>query len=110
MEKKKRAANATPSTHSAKIGNEKDITKVFEYFRYKTGTTLDCMLATGVLRNSITWYVRDLERMGELQAVCRKKDIHTKRLAKYYSANKDDWKPSKYIQLDIFGKEADYGL
>lgn len=110
MSNKKRAANATPSTHNAKVDNSKDITKVFEFFQYTTGTTLDCMLATGVLRNSITWYVRDLERMGELQAVCRKKDVHTRRLAKYYSANKDEWKPSKYVQLNIFGEEVAHGV
>ncbi|MGI6244011.1 MAG: hypothetical protein ACOYJK_10885 [Prevotella sp.] len=110
MSNKKRAANATPSTDSTKVDNSKDITKVFEFFQYTTGTTLDCMLATGVLRNSITWYVRDLERMGELQAVCRKKDVHTRRLAKYYSANKDEWKPSKYVQLNIFGEEVAHGV
>nr|WP_315346881.1 hypothetical protein [Hoylesella enoeca] len=110
MEEKKRAANATPIKDTTKITNEKDITKVFEFYRYKTGTTLDCMLETGILRNSITWYVRDLEQMGELRAVCRKKDIHTKRIAKYYSANPDEWKPSRYKQLNLFGKEGNYGI
>lgn len=102
MTEKKRAANATPIKDNAKITNEKDITKVFDFFRYKTGTTLDCMLATGILRNSITWYVKDLEAMGVLQAVCRRKDAHTKRMAKYYSANRDEWQPNKYKQLNLW--------
>lgn len=110
MKEKKRAANATPITDTAKISKEKDITKVFEYYRYKTGTTLDCMLTTGILRNSITWYVKDLEAMGVLQAVCRRKDAHTKRMAKYYSANPDEWKPSRYKQLSLFGKEVSNGI
>lgn len=105
MIQKKRAANATPITDTTKISKEKDITKVFEFYRYKMGTTLDCMLATGILRNSITWYVRDLEKIGELQAVCRKKDIHTKRIAKYYSANPDEWQSSKYKQLNLWEGE-----
>ena len=72
---------------TAKVVNSKDIDKVLQFFRYTTGTTLDAMLATGVLRNSITWYVRELEELGLLQAITRKADTHTGRLAKYYSAN-----------------------
>lgn len=105
MTKKKRAANATLITDTTKVKKEKDITKVWEYFRYTNGTTLDCMLATGILRNSITWYVNDLEAMGAIQSVCRKKDIHTKRMAKYYSANPYEWKPSKYKQLNLWEDE-----
>ena len=110
MNKEKRAANATPIKDTANVRKEKDITKVFEFFRYTTGTTLDCMLATGVLRNSITWYIKDLEAIGEIKAVCRKRDIHTKQMAKYSSANPNEWQPSRYRQLDIFGKEADNGI
>ena len=111
MIQKKRAANATPITDTTKISKEKDITKVFEFYRYKTGTTLDCMLATGILRNSITWYVHDLENMGEIQAVCRKRDIHTNRIAKYYSVNPEEWqrKPQRQ-ELNLFGKEGNYGI
>lgn len=111
MTQKRRAANATPIKDTTKVSKEKDITKVFEFFRYTTATTLDCMLATGILRNSITWYIRDLEAMGEIQAVCRKRDIHTKRVAKYYSANRDKWqkKPQRQ-ELNLFGKEGNYGI
>ena len=47
----------------------KDINKVFAYFRYKTGTSLDAAKTTGILRNSITWYIRDLRAMGVLVSV-----------------------------------------
>ena len=77
--------------NNAKVGFSKDIDKVLEYFRYTTGTTLDAMLDTGILRNSITWYVRDLEKLGLLQAIARKADTHTGRMAKYYSANPELW-------------------
>lgn len=89
-----KAAEAAPIIPSAKIHQEKDICKILAYFRYKTATTPDAMLATGVLRNS---NVRDLERLGELQAVCVKPDKHTKRMAKYYSADRNKWqeKPQK---------------
>lgn len=86
-----KAAEAAPIIPNAKVRQEKDIAKVLLYFRYTTATTLDAMLATGILRNSITWYVRDLERLGELQAVCVKPDRHTKRMAKYYSADRCKW-------------------
>lgn len=89
---------------NAKISISKDIEKVLEYFRYTTGTTLDVMLATGVLRNSVTWYVRELEELGLLQAITRKADSHTGRLAKYYSANPDMWVRKKSRQLSLFGE------
>lgn len=85
--------------NNAKVGFSKDIDKVLEYFRYTTGTTLDAMLDTGILRNSITWYVRDLEKLGLLQAIARKADTHTGRMAKYYSANPELWVRPKSRQL-----------
>ena len=85
--------------------NIKDLTKVLDYFRYTTGTTLDCMLATGVLRNSITWYVFYLTHIGALQTVCRQPDRHTGRLAKHYSADPSQWRKTNYQQLSLFGKE-----
>lgn len=98
----------------AKIQQGKDICKVLDYFRYTTATTLDAMLATGVLRNSITWYVRDLERLGELQAVCTMPDRHTKRMAKYYSADRSNWpQKSQKRELCLFdfdGEEVRNGL
>lgn len=96
----RKAAEAAPIIPSAKVHKEKDISKILAYFRYKTATTLDAMLATGVLRNSITWYVRGLERMGELQAVCVKPDKHTKRMAKYYSADRSKW-PQKQQKREL---------
>jgi len=110
----KKAAEAAPIIPTAKVRQEKDICKILTYFRYKTATTLDAMLATGVLRNSITWYVRDLERLGELQAVCVKPDKHTKRMAKYYSADRNKWpqKPRK-LELCLFdfdGEEVRNGI
>ena len=110
---KKEMANATTTNATKKYvakvqnfgDNIKDLTKVLDYFKYTTGTTLDCMLATGVLRNSITWYVAFFENLGELQAICRKPDRHTGRLAKYYSADPSQWRKTNYQQLTIFGKE-----
>lgn len=109
-----KAAEAAPIIPSAKVHQEKDIAKLLLYFRYTTATTLDAMLATGILRNSITWYVRDLERLGELQAVCVKPDRHTKRMAKYYSADRNKW-PQKPLKrelclFDFNGEEVRNGL
>lgn len=102
------SAHATNNT-VAKIqnfgDNIKDLTKVLDYFRYTTGTTLDCMLAIGVLRNSITWYVAYLESIGELQAVYRQPDIHTGRMAKYYSADPSIWVRQDNQQLSLWRKE-----
>lgn len=109
-----KAAEAAPIIPNAKVRQEKDLCKILAYFRYKTATTLDAMLATGVLRNSIIWYVRDLERLGELQAVCVKPDRHTKRMAKYYSADRNKW-PQKPLKrelclFDFNGEEVRNGL
>ena len=110
---KKEMANATRTNanerDAAKVqnfgDNSKDLMKVLDFFRYTTGTTLDCMLATGVLRNSITWYVLLLQTIGVLQAVCRQPDRHTGRLAKYYSADPSQWRKTNYQQLSLFVKE-----
>lgn len=101
------SAHATTNT-VAKVqnlgDNIKDLTKVLDYFRYTTGTTLDCMLATGVLRNSITWYISYLQSIGALQTVCRQPDRHTGRFAKHYSADPSQWCRTNQ-QLSLFGKE-----
>lgn len=89
---------------TAKVCNPKDINKVLDYFRYKDGTTLDCKIATGILRNSITWYVAQLEQLGLLQAVSVKPDAHTGFKAKYYSADPSKWIKRKPIQLSLFGE------
>ena len=91
---------------SAKIGNPrqktKDLTKVLEYFRYKLGTTLDCALSTGILRNSITWYVCELEDLGLLRAVKKAKDSTTGFIAKHYSADPSLWPKPSCVQLKIW--------
>lgn len=79
------------SNSQPKVVSTKGIAKVLDYFRYTTGTTLDCAFATGVLRNSITYYVRDLEREKMLMAVYIAPDSTTGRRAKHYSANEEVW-------------------
>ena len=106
MEQKKRTTEAAPiqDLTGAKVRQEKDIEKVLDFFRYKVGTTLDCMFATGVLRNCITWYVRDLERLGLLQAIYRAKDKRTHFMAKHYSADPQKWVNKPDTQLSLFGE------
>ena len=103
----KGGANATPNS-TTKIHQGKDIDKVWEFFRYTTGTTLDCAIATGVLRNSITYYVADLEKMKMLQPVWKSADSTTGRTAKHYSADPAMWVQRGAKQLELFGKEAGY--
>ena len=106
MELKKRATEAAPlNFNDANVRNPNDMCKVLDYFRYTVGTTLDCMFATGVLRNCITWYVRDLERMGLLQAIYIAKDRRTHFYAKHYSADPAKWAQAKPdAQLSLFGE------
>ena len=108
----KGGANATPTATDTKVTYQKDIDKVFEYFRYTTGTTLDCAIATGVLRNSITYYVADLENLDMLKVVRKAPDNTTGRIAKHYSADPEEWKhlPTGYVQLDLFGKEVHHDI
>ena len=105
MEEKTRATEAAPKIDMVNIKNSNDLCKVLEYFRYTVGTTLDCFFATGVLRNCITWYVRDLENMGLLQAIYIARDRRTHFLAKHNSADPLKWqKQSQDTQLDLFGE------
>ena len=106
MRKKEKATEAAPiqDLTGAKVRQEKDIEKVLDFFRYKVGTTLDCMFATGVLRNCITWYVRDLEQMGLLQAIYKAKDKRTHFMAKHYSADPSKWANKPEMQLSLFGE------
>ena len=109
MRKKEKATEAAPSLNfnGTKVQKDKDIEKVLDFFRYKVGTTLDCMFATGVLRNCITWYVRDLERLGLLQAIYIAKDRRTHFYAKHYSADPAKWAQAKTdTQLSLFGEEG----
>lgn len=102
MEEKTRATEAAPHTE-ANIHNPNDLCKVLEYFRYTVGTTLDCFFATGVLRNCITWYVRDLENMGLLQAIYIARDRRTKFKAKHYSADPQKWqRKPQHTQFNLF--------
>lgn len=105
-EKKKAAMTAAPNNNTANVQNPKDLNKVLEYFRYTVGTTLDCFFATGVLRNCITWYVRDLENMGMLQAIYVAPDKRTHFLAKHYSADPYKWKKKHNAQLSLFTEEV----
>ena len=89
MNKKKAGFGPPPIQNltGANVHNPTDLAKVLDYFRYTVGTTLDCFFATGILRNCITWYVRDLERLGLLQAIYVAKDKRTHFMAKHYSAD-----------------------
>lgn len=105
-EKGKAAMTAAPNTNTANVQDYKDLTKVLEYFRYTVGTTLDCSFATGVLRNCITWYVRDLENMGVLQPIYVAPDKRTHFLAKHYSADPSKWRKKPDAQLSLFREEV----
>lgn len=102
--KNKGGHDSHPSKDTAKLIKEKDICKVLEYFRYKVGTTLDCAIATGILRNSITWYVQDLMDDGLLQSIGRSKDATTGFTANHYSADKSKWVHRGPVQLSLFGE------
>jgi hypothetical protein len=69
----------------------KQLSRVLLYYKACVGTSLDCMIATGIMRNCITWYIKELESLGMIQAVYRLPDKHTHFKAKYYSANKELW-------------------
>lgn len=105
-DKTKAAITAAPNIDAANVQNPKDLNKVLEYFRYTVGTTLDCFFATGVLRNCITWYVRDLENMGVLQAIYVAPDKRTHFLAKHYSADPSKWEKKPDAQLSLFKEEV----
>lgn len=105
MRKKERATAVAPlNLNGTKVHNPSDLSKVLDYFRYTTGTTLDCMFSTGILRNSITYYVRDLEALGLLQAIYTAPDRRTRREAKYYSADPQKWQKKHDMQLSLFAE------
>lgn len=106
MEEKKRATEAAQflNLNGTKVHNPSDLSKVLDYFRYKVGTTLDCMLDTGILRNSITYYVRDLESLGLLQSIYVAPDRRTHFMAKHYSADPSKWVNKPDTQLSLFGE------
>ena len=86
-------------------GNTKDLFKVLEYFRYTTATTLMCFLATGILRNSLTWYVSFLEEAGMLRVAKKAADPYTGRMAKYYTADESKFPKVNCVQLDLFRED-----
>ena len=96
MKQKIRATEAAPiqDLTGAKVRQEKDIEKVLDFFRYKVGTTLDC----------ITWYVKDLEQMGLLQAIYKARDKRTHFMAKHYSADPSKWVNKPDTKLSLFGE------
>ena len=85
--------------------NTKDLFKVLEYFRYTTATTLMCFLATGILRNSLTWYVKFLEEAGMLRVAKKAADPFTGRVAKYYTADESKFPKVQCVQLDLFKED-----
>lgn len=105
-EKIKETIAASPTKSTTNVMKETDLTKVLDYFRYTTGTTLDAMFGTGVLRNSITYYVRDLIAMNLLQVIYVARDRRTKRMAQHYSADPAKWqeKPENK-QYSLFAME-----
>ena len=106
MRKQKGAPESAPETTGAKLGNStetcKGLQKVLDFFRYTTGTTLDCAMSVKVLRNSITWYVAELEKLNLLQVVCVKRDRTTGRKAKHYSGNRALWANNSTRELSLF--------
>ena len=101
METRKAAITAAPKIDTANVHNPTDLAKVLDYFRYTVGTTLDCMFDTGILRNSITYYVSSLETAGLLQAIYQAPDRRTHCMAKHYSADPSKWRKIPDIQLSI---------
>ncbi len=101
-------ANATLSDYTAKVADSehscKDLWRVLDFFRYTTGTTLDCAKSTGILRNSITWYVVYLERENLLAAISVRPDRTTGRRAKHYSADKSLWAKQPVCELSFMNQ------
>lgn len=113
MDEKRGTPESAPQYTGAKVGiipeTTKDLLKVLEYFRYTTGTTLDCAKDTGILRNSITWYVAMLEKMKLLQAVCLKPDKTTGFNAKHYSADPSNWHRQVLAEPTLFVEAGEKG-
>lgn len=107
MKTKKAAIETAIRNTDAKLHNPSDLWKVLQYFKYKTATTLDCMLETGILRNSITWYVDYAEKEGLIQMVRRAPDRNTGYMAGYYSADPIKWPKRAKKPLNLF-KEDDF--
>ena len=102
--------NTIKNNTGAKVQNiqdtHKDMTVVLDYFRCISGTSLDCSLSTGILRNSVTFHIDTLQKLGLIQVVKIAPDKHTGYKAKYYSADPARWQKPKYVQLSLFEKEG----
>ena len=111
---KGQTSSHTPSTiknnTGAKVQNfsdtHKDMSIVLDYFRCISGTSLDCSLSTGILRNSVTFHIDTLQKLGLIQVVKIAPDKHTGYKAKYYSADSSKWQKPKFVQLSLFEKEG----
>jgi hypothetical protein len=107
MKNEKRATAAARENNDsigAKVRKVKGICKVLDYFRYNVGTSLDCTHYTGILRNSVTRYIDDLEDEHLLMSLGKRRDSTTHYPAKHYSADSKLWK--KQGELNLFGEEA----
>lgn len=82
--------------------NCKDVERVLEYFQYNIGTSLDCAMATGILRNSITYYISCLIELGLLGIVRRDKDRTTRHWAFHYSADVSLWQKRRWVQRKLW--------
>ena len=80
----------------------KDINKVLLYFQYNIGTSLDCAFSTGILRNSICYYIDNLTKIGLLKIIYKDKDRTTHHMASHYSADSSKWKKLSHKELDLF--------
>lgn len=83
----------------------RDFRLTLEYFCKHIGTSLDCAFETGILRNSITYYIQHLERAGLLRAMYKAPDSRTGCKAKHYSANPAYWYNYECNNLKSNGNE-----
>ena len=95
MKMKKYQIMVSPKSDNTKVHDSKDICKVLLYFRYNVGSSLDCAIAPRVLRNSITYYVDEREKMGLLGVAYSGRDRNTGYKAKHYTADKSKWASNK---------------
>lgn len=91
MNEKKMGTFVPEELQDTKISNFCQLARVLEYFLHNVGTSLDCAFATGILRNCITWYIRDLLRMNLLRAVYVGRDRRTGFMANHYTADRSKW-------------------
>ena len=102
-------SNTPTNNAGAKVQNipdtHKDITEVLTYFQCISGTSRDCARSTGILRNSVTYHIDALLKMGLLQVVKIAPDVHTGHKAQWYSADPSKWQKPKFVQLSLFEED-----